>query len=221
MKKVLFILLAFSSNAFPSDYDICYVAGYFAGADQDYYLDLAVKEAVEISVMGTPLCSSAWIEAKDTGEYVSKNGEYRNKSDKRIAFLAFKYKDSIINLTTKTERTSPRTLPNYEKGELAGSLGFNAMTIDAYYETCYSKGIVTNNNFNGVNKLIKEKWGIDYSKITNEQKKRTGRNFKQEAHTLIKKAVEKNGGCNTGKMKAWFKNIQTIYEKNLDKFHAS
>jgi len=88
-------------------------------------------------------------------------------------------------------------LKPYEKGQLAGSLGFGAITIDAYYEICYSKGIRTDNNLNGINKLLKEKWGFTYSEIAAEQEKQTGQDFRQEAHKLLNTVIKKTVGCNS------------------------
>ncbi len=111
-------------------------------------------------------------------------------------------------------------LEPYEKGQLAGSLGFSAMTIDAYYEICYSS-VRTDNNLKGINKLLKKKWGFTYSELATNQEKRTGRNYRQEAHTLVNTAIKKAGKCDTTGMNKWFKAFQAMHEDNLNKFHSS
>lgn len=132
-------------------------------------------------------------------------------------------RNSPIKQSNETHKNSPvlKTLNSYEKGELAGGLGFGAMTLDAYYEICYSNGVRTDNNLNGINKLIKMKWDIEYLEIVARQKKHTGRNYRQEAHNLVNTAVKKTGGCNTPEMKRWFKEFQNTHENSLSKFHAS
>ncbi len=118
--------------------------------------------------------------------------------------------------------SSSGQLTSYEKGQLAGSLGFGAMAIDAYYEICYSSGVRTDNNFDGINKLLKEKWGISNSKIMAEQEERTGRNYRQEAHNLVNTVIKQTGGCNSVGMEIWFRQVlQEMHENNLDKFHAA
>jgi len=112
-------------------------------------------------------------------------------------------------------------LTDYEKGELAGSLGFGAMTIDAYYEICYSKGLRTDNNLNGINNLLKEKWNFTYSELATMQGKKTGRDYRQEAHTLVNTTIKKTDGCETTLMKKWLKDFRKIHENNLNKFHAA
>lgn len=111
-------------------------------------------------------------------------------------------------------------LKPYEKGQLVGELGFGAMTIDAYYEICYSKGTRTDNHLKGINKLLKEKWGVTYSEIATKQEKQTGRNYRQEAHNLVNTVVKKTGGCNSVGMEQWFRKLEDIHENNLNKFHS-
>ena len=112
-------------------------------------------------------------------------------------------------------------LTNYEKGELLGSLGFAAMTIDAYYEICYSNGVRNDNNLNGIDKLAKDKWGFAFSEMMIKNDERTGRDSRQEAHKLIHYVIKQTGGCNSPGMEKWFKKMQLIHEQNLDKFHSA
>jgi hypothetical protein len=111
-------------------------------------------------------------------------------------------------------------ITSYERGQLAGSLGFGAMVIDAFYETCYANGMRTDNNLNGINKLLKEKWSIGYLEIIAEQEKKTGRNFRQEAHDIVNTAIEKSGGCESPGMEQWFRYIEKMHEDNLNIFHS-
>lgn len=110
---------------------------------------------------------------------------------------------------------------SYDQGELAGSLGFGAMTVDAYYEQCFSKGHRTDNNLKGIDKLLKEKWGISFSEKMQEEGPKSGRNYRDEAHKLVSFAIQKSGGCDSDGMKRWFRAFQDIHETNLKKFHAA
>lgn len=125
----------------------------------------------------------------------------------------------ILLLLSKISFAAPLT--DYEKGQLAGSLGFGAMTIDAYYEICYSKGLRTDNHLKGIDKLLKTKWHFTYTELAASQGKRSGRDYRQEAHTLVNTAVTKTGGCETIGMKKWFKDFEKIHENNLNKFHSA
>ena len=107
-----------------------------------------------------------------------------------------------------------------EKGRLTGSLGFGAMTIDRYYEMCYSNGTRTNVNLNGINKLIKDKWGFTYTETADRQQKLTGRNYRNEADVLVRAMIEKYGGCNTAGMDKWVNYFRDLHESNLKEFHA-
>ena len=49
---------------------------------------------------------------------------------------------------------------------------------------------------------------------------RSGRDFREEAHNMIYRAIKKFNGCNTRGMKKWFDKISKMHGKNLDKFHA-
>lgn len=111
------------------------------------------------------------------------------------------------------------TLQPYEKGQLAGSLGFGAMTLDAYYEICFSKGMRTDNHLNGIDKLLKEKWGFSYTEIAIEEGKKEGRDYREEAHQLVNTARRKTGGCSTTGMEKWYREFQNLHEMNLIKFH--
>lgn len=138
----------------------------------------------------------------------------RNEMLKKLLFV-------IILLTFFPAISSSLQLEDYEKGELAGGLGFGAMTMDAYYEICYSNGTRTDNHLNGINKLLKDKWNLTYSEIAAEQEKLTGRNYRQEAHTLVEAVVKKVGSCKSEGMKQWFMKFQEIHENNLRKFNSA
>ena len=99
MKFFIILLLMFPlfCSAAESKYDYCYIAGYFSGSDQNLYMDLAVKKAVNTNVMGTPLCVSAWKEAVEIGNHVRTTGTYRNKTDRRVSDLAATFKDRILS----------------------------------------------------------------------------------------------------------------------------
>lgn len=115
----------------------------------------------------------------------------------------------------------PNSMESYEKGQLAGSLGFGAMTIDAYYEICYARGLRTDNNLAGINNLLKNKWGFTFSEIAEEQERHTGRNYRQEAHDLVRTALTRTGGCEATGMDKWFREFQDLHENNLAKFHSA
>ncbi len=112
-------------------------------------------------------------------------------------------------------------LEPYEKGQLAGALGFGAMTIDAYYEICFAKGKRVDNHLKGIDKLLKNKWGFTSTEIAKEQEEWTGRNFRQEAHNLVNTVLKSTGGCNTDEMQQWYRKVQDIHEDNLSRFHAA
>ena len=109
---------------------------------------------------------------------------------------------------------------NSQEAELAGKLGYGAMTTDAYYEICYSKGVRTDNHLRGIDKLMKKKWGISWSKAKLVLEERSGRDFREETHTMIHQVIKKYKGCNTRGMKKWFKIFSKMHGKNLNKFHA-
>jgi hypothetical protein len=112
-------------------------------------------------------------------------------------------------------------LTEYDKGMLIGELGFCAMTIDAYYEICYSNGVRTDTNLNGIDKLTKQKWDRSFSAFMKQQDKRTGQNTRNEAHKLINYVIKKTGGCNSTGMEKWFRGLQVKQDKNLNSFHAA
>ncbi len=126
----------------------------------------------------------------------------------------------ILILMFSSVTSYSEQLKAYEKGQIAGELGFGAMTIDAYYEICYSKGTRTDSYLKGINKLLKEKWGFTYSEIATKQEKRNGQNYRQEAHELVNTVVKKTGGCNSVGMEKWFRKFEDIHENNLNKFHS-
>mgnify|MGYP000748219041 CR=1 FL=1 len=105
-------------------------------------------------------------------------------------------------------------------GKLGGKLGFMAMTTDAYYEICFSKGVRTDNHLRGIDKLMKKKWGISFSEVKLYLEERSGRDFREEAHSLVHSIIKKTKGCNTRGMKKWVNRILSMHGKNLDKFHA-
>jgi hypothetical protein len=111
-------------------------------------------------------------------------------------------------------------LMNSQEAELGGQLGYTAMAIDAYYEICHSKGVRSDNHLRGIDKLMKKKWGMSFSKMKLNIEERSGRDIREEAHTQIHWAIKKFNGCNTGGMKKWFNKVSKMHGKNLDKFHA-
>jgi hypothetical protein len=117
--------------------------------------------------------------------------------------------------------TYPASIDPYEKGQLAGSLGFGAMTIDAYYEICYARGVRTDNNLAGINTLLKNKWGFTFSELAEEQERNSGRNYREEAHNLVRTALTRAGGCGTTGMEQWFREFQGLHENNLARFHSA
>ena len=104
--------------------------------------------------------------------------------------------------------------------KLIGKLGYGVLQTDAYYEICHSKGIRTDNYLRGLDKLLKNKWGITFSKMSKKYEERSGRDFREEAHNMIYRAIKKFNGCNTSGMKKWFDTVSKLHSKNLDKFHA-
>lgn len=115
----------------------------------------------------------------------------------------------------------PAEIEPYEKGQLAGSLGFGAMTIDPYYEICYARGVRTDNHLAGINNLLKNKWGFTFSEMAEAQEKDTGRDYRQEAHNLVRSALTRTSGCGTVGMEQWFREFQGLHENNLTKFHSA
>jgi hypothetical protein len=109
---------------------------------------------------------------------------------------------------------------NSQEAELAGKLGYTAMATDAYYEICHYKGVRTDNHLRGIDKLMKKKWGMSFSKMSLKMEERSGRDIREEAHTMIHHMIKKYNGCNTRGMKKWFKIFSKMHGKNLDKFHA-
>ena len=109
---------------------------------------------------------------------------------------------------------------NSQEAELGGKLGGMAMIIDAYYEICHSKGVRTDNHLLGIDKLMKKKWGMSFSKMSLKMEDRSGRDIREEAHTMIHHMIKKYKGCNARGMKKWFNTLSKMHGKNLDKFHA-
>jgi len=105
------------------------------------------------------------------------------------------------------------------EGELAGKLGFGALVLDAYYELCYS-GVRVDNYLNGVNKLLQGKWGVDYTEISIKLEKESGRNFRQEAYTLINYKIREFQSCNSVRMNEWLKYVEKTQSNNLKTLHS-
>ena len=134
-------------------------------------------------------------------------------------------RNTLLLLLLPTFAVSPASvaeeLSQYQKGQLAGSLGFGAMALDAYYEICWSDGARTDNYLNGIDKIMSDKWGVTFTEIAKEQEARSGRDHRNEAHTLVRTTVEKFGSCDSDKMNNWFKLLQDNHENNLTKFHST
>lgn len=112
------------------------------------------------------------------------------------------------------------SMDDYEKSELAGALGFSSMVLDSYYQQCFSREHRTDNNLNGINKLVSEKWHVNFLRILEESQKRQGRDYKQEASTLIARASEELGGCQSEKMNWWVRQVRKQHDTLLDKLHV-
>ena len=113
--------------------------------------------------------------------------------------------------------------PRFKKkahAKLAGNIGWNALAIDAYYEICFQKGMRLDNHLRGIDKMFKKKWGMSFSKMMLKTEERSGRDFREEAHDMIYKAIKKFNGCNNSGMKKWFDTVSKTHGKNLDKFHV-
>lgn len=107
-----------------------------------------------------------------------------------------------------------------DEGELMGSLGFLAMTLDAYYDICFSGGVRTDNYLNGINNLIYDRYGFTFTDLTIHAKKKMGRDYRIEAHRLVRYKIKENGGCNTKGIKQWLSLMEITYDQKLDKFHS-
>ena len=49
---------------------------------------------------------------------------------------------------------------------------------------------------------------------------RSGRDFREEAHTQVHYGIKNYKRCNSSGMKKWFNTILKMHGKNLNKFHA-
>jgi hypothetical protein len=123
------------------------------------------------------------------------------------------------NSPTSIDKKSLPDLSSGE-GELLGALGFGAMTIDAYYDLTLAKGIRTDNHLKGIDNLAMKKWGVTYSEIAKYSESRSGRNFREEAHAMVKAALQRFGGADTPGMKKWFALFEELHNSNLEKFHS-
>jgi len=61
---------------------------------------------------------------------------------------------------------------------------------------------------------------MSFSKMSLKMEERSGRDIREEAHTMINHMIKKYKGCNTRGMKKWFKIFSKMHGKNLGKFHA-
>jgi hypothetical protein len=95
------------------------------------------------------------------------------------------------------------------------------MALDAYYEICWSNGARTDNHLNGIDKIMSDKWGVTFTEIAKEQEARSGRDHRNEAHTLVKTTVDKFDSCDSDEMNNWIKVLQDDHENNLTKFHST
>jgi len=126
----------------------------------------------------------------------------------------------ILSLLVPAILFSTPKKKSQKHAKLAGKLGYGAMATDAYYEICFSKGVRTDNHLRGIDKLMKKKWGWTFAKMSAKYEERSGRDFREEAHTQIHWAIKKFNGCNTSGMKKWFNTFSKMHGKNLNKFHA-
>jgi hypothetical protein len=98
----------------------------------------------------------------------------------RSSFFAFAVFLSLAVCIAKAQPFKPTNSPAdkgtqlsvSEQAELLGALGFGAMTIDAYYEMTLFHGYRTDDHLNGINKLAKEKWGVTFSELAQQEEKK-------------------------------------------------
>jgi DNA-directed RNA polymerase subunit H (RpoH/RPB5) len=67
---------------------------------------------------------------------------------------------------------------------------------------------------------MKKKWGMSFSKMKLKYEERSGRDFREEAHTQVHYGIKKYKRCNSRGIKKWFNTILKMHGKNLNKFHA-
>jgi hypothetical protein len=146
----------------------------------------------------------------------------------RSSFFAFAGFLSFAVCNANAQAFKPATSPAdsgaqlslSDQAELLGALGFGALTLDAYYELTVSGGLRTDNHLKGIDKLAKEKWGVTFSELAKKEEAKTGRNYREEAHTLVRTVIQKFGGADTPGVKKWASLFRDIHDSNLKKFHA-
>ncbi len=98
---VITLLISNMVNAEDKKYDICFVAGYFAGEDDKFMIGLSSQIMFDTGVYNDNLCTTAYQAALKIGEQLSTTGKVNSKSDFEIAEYASKFRRKVNNAITK------------------------------------------------------------------------------------------------------------------------
>ncbi|MCL6272235.1 hypothetical protein M3P05_20140 [Sansalvadorimonas sp. 2012CJ34-2] len=127
----------------------------------------------------------------------------------------------IMDIKTTSDYKEKKEISKEDVNKAIGSAAFSAMTLDTFNSKCYSNGYTTNNYLNGVKKIAKSRWSIDYISMASKIENLHGRNFEQEAQNLVNHALKKFSGCNTEKMKVWLDQAHEIHDQNMRALHSA
>ncbi len=93
--------------------------------------------------------------------------------------------------------------------------------MSSFQDSAYEReGMCTDNHLRRLDKLMKKKWGNSFTKMKLKYEERSGRDFREEAHTQVHYGIKKYKRSNSRGMKKWFNTILKMHGKNLNKFHG-
>lgn len=99
--KSLILILVFLvpgiCGAEDDKYKICFVNGYFSGADDKFMMGLASHIMVKKKLYSDPMCTAAHRVAYEVGERFSKTGKHINQSDEKITSYAAHFSSKVYN----------------------------------------------------------------------------------------------------------------------------
>ena len=85
-------------------YKICFVKGFFDGANENFLAGLAWHIAVKKNVIDDPLCTAAHQNAYAIGNKLTKTGKVENQNEEKILSYAMDFKKQVYDFISSNIR---------------------------------------------------------------------------------------------------------------------
>jgi len=89
------MLLTNGINAEEDKYEICFVNGYFSGADDKFMMGLATEVTIKENVFLDPMCTAAHQLAYKVGDKFSSTGKYDSEQELKIIMYASEFRSKV------------------------------------------------------------------------------------------------------------------------------